>query len=78
MQLDETKKNQVFVIEKSGKAVHLGGCGNPNQAAQLVNAALRESKITGAEVTLIVPNRNVKPCLSETSIRFADAVKPRP
>jgi hypothetical protein len=68
----------VFVIERSGKAVHLGGCGNPNQAVQLVNAALQESKISDPEITLIVPTKYVRRCVPEASIRFAAVAKPPP
>ena len=75
MQINETTKNQVFVIEKSGKAVHLGGCGNPNQAVQLVNAALKAGEIKNPHFTLIVPNNKVMPCVPETTLHLVRIVK---
>jgi hypothetical protein len=58
------------VIEKSGKAVHLGGCGNPNQAVQMVNDALQQHTITEPDYTLIVSSSNVRQCVAEASVRF--------
>jgi hypothetical protein len=75
MKIDETKKNQVFVIEESGQAVHLGGCGNPNQASHLVNAGLKEGKVKDPYFTLIVANNKVIPCVPETTVRLVSVVK---
>ena len=75
MKIDETKKNQVFVIEESGQTVHLGGCGHPNQAIHLVNAALKAGKLKNPHFTLVVPNNKVMPCVSENTIRLVPAVK---
>lgn len=70
MKIDDTKKNQVFVIEKASKAVNLGGRGNPNQAVQMVNAELQQHKITEPDYTLIVRSSNVRQCIAEASVRF--------
>jgi hypothetical protein len=75
MKIDESKRNQVYVIEKTGQAVHLGGCNNPNQAARLVNTAVNEGKVTEPEFALVVPSHRVIPCALETTIRFAHAHK---
>jgi hypothetical protein len=75
MKIDETKKNQVFVIEESGQTAHLGGCGNPNQAVHLVNAALKAGKVKNPRFTLVVPTNKVMPCVPETTVRLVPAVK---
>jgi hypothetical protein len=71
MKIDETKKNQVFVIEQSGQAVHLGGCGNPNQANRLVNAGLKEGKVPPP----LHPGRAQQQGDAVRSIRLVPAVK---
>ena len=75
MKIDETKKNQVFVIEESGQAVHLGGCANPNQDVHLVNAALKAGNVKNPRVTLVVPNNKLMPCVPENTIRLVPVVK---
>ena len=74
MKIDETKKNQVFVIEESCQAVYLGGCANPNQANHLVNAGLKEGKVKNPHITLIVPTNKVMPCVPETTVRLVPGV----